>query len=156
MNENKEKLLHLFDGVTLIAQERQDQLTIHSRSIEQDIVSNKDGQLAEAAEYLLGIKDNITYTQMQDNLPKGWNHIPWFKMCTESRRKRLILAATLIAAELDRTREISIPNSRIIRLSGDIAIYMCPATKNTKTVKLPKDGSLVEVEGWYFGRIINQ
>lgn len=87
-------------GIELIEIERQEQLTKHSRSIQQDVSLNNDGQLSDAARKLC--IDDIGGYWSTDLLPTGWDQDIWDKMTNKGYKERLIIAGALIAAEIDR------------------------------------------------------
>lgn len=80
-------------GVELIAQERNEQITKHGRTLEQDAYNNKDYQLSGAAVSL------ITGNRMT---PFEWDARIFNKMMDKCYLDRLIIAGALIAAEIDR------------------------------------------------------
>lgn len=85
-------------GVSLIAQERTEQVEKHERTIRRDLLQNADGQLALAAS-MLTLKNVSKFGSMT---PKNWDQKLWNKMLRKPHEKRLIIAGALIAAELDR------------------------------------------------------
>jgi len=92
-------------GIELIAIERQEQIEKHGRTIESDMQTNKAHQLTEAAAVLC--------TEMARSpkkrfamFPDDWDSEICLKMCKKSRKKRLIIAGALIAAELDKIFEM--------------------------------------------------
>ncbi len=90
-------------AVELIAKERAEQITKHGRDVQSDRECNTEGQLVDAAIKLCG--DYIGAYLPSDMLPVGWNREVWDKMTNKSYKERLIIAATLIAAEYDRVNE---------------------------------------------------
>ena len=82
-------------GIKLIAEERNEQITKHGRSVMQDCAYNKDGQLAEAALRLIDGEPG-------QSPPDGWDEKIWDKMVRKPRFERLIIAGALLAAEVDR------------------------------------------------------
>lgn len=94
------------NGIQLISQEREEQLTKHGRTIEKDVETNNEFQLTDAASALTmnpppGLEG--AYIQSQgDNPPIGWDGEIWKKMVEKPYRERLIIAGALIAAEIDR------------------------------------------------------
>lgn len=85
-------------GIDLIAAERQEQLTKHHRSVELDMLINKEGQLISAAQELCF----QTTLDPRMSLPQGWDLQIWTKMISKPHIQRLIIAGALIAAEIDR------------------------------------------------------
>lgn len=86
------------DAVTLIAKERLEQITKHDRTLEKDLKINTDDQLVHAAKRLLhGVGH-----ESENFAPANWDVTIWKKMLNKPRRERLIIAAALIAAEIDR------------------------------------------------------
>lgn len=96
-------------GVELIAQERQEQIEKHGRTVEYDVENNKIHQMLAAAISLISIDDgnedspnNNLYRIMT---PTGWDRDIYHHMTNKSLKDRLIIAGALIAAELDRLNE---------------------------------------------------
>jgi hypothetical protein len=91
-------------GVELIAQERQEQIEKHNRSIEVDVILNTKGQLSEAAAMLAYNESNCLELDeiALDHCPEGWDQQIWSKMVYKPYKERLIIAGALIAAEIDR------------------------------------------------------
>ena len=86
------------DGIDLIAQERKDQIEKHKRTVEYDREFNNKGQL------LAAIKALIHLNPIMADRPVNWSETIWRRMIEKPYRERLIIAASLIAAELDRTK----------------------------------------------------
>lgn len=86
-------------GIELIAQERQEQIDKHGRTLSQDKEYNKDSQLQDAARGLIEEPRRARYRNIP---PIGWDLSIWQKMWDKSYKERLIIAGALIAAEIDR------------------------------------------------------
>lgn len=82
-------------GIELIADERQEQPEKHKHTIEDDVVKNKNKDLAVGAIALL------TKTSVH-SFPLHWNKDIVMKMLNKDYKNRLIIAGALIAAEIDR------------------------------------------------------
>lgn len=82
-------------GIELIAKERKEQLVKHARTIKEDLVNNKAGQLGHAAFLLL-------HFYPVETIPTDWNENIWRHMISKPYKERIIIAGALIAAELDR------------------------------------------------------
>lgn len=80
-------------GVLRIAKERLEQIELHGFDAEHD-ASNKNGELADAAAYLL--------TGESDLFPGSWLESWQTKLDGKGHKERLIAAGALIAAEIDR------------------------------------------------------
>ena len=80
--------------VKLIAIERQEQIGKHGRTPQKDIAENTKGQLIEAALALLESDGDL--------FPESWSGAICEKMLMKPYAERLIISATLIAAEYDR------------------------------------------------------
>jgi hypothetical protein len=102
-------------GVELIAEERQEQIEKHGRTVELDVKYNhgkyeKDGeqfnnpQLISAASQLIAQDDDIfrQHYEAAIFIPHEWNKEIWLKMMGKSYKERLVIAGALIAAEIDR------------------------------------------------------
>lgn len=87
-------------GIELIAQERQEQIEKHGRTVERDDRENSNQELALGAEMLLAAEheegiDPASY-------PDGWDPDICAHMLSKPYKERLIIAGALIAAEIDR------------------------------------------------------
>lgn len=82
-------------GIELIAQEREEQLTKHNRSIKADILYNSNRELIIAATTLLG-------TSVFYKFPENWNKTICEKMLKKPKIEQLAIAGAFIAAEIDR------------------------------------------------------
>lgn len=84
-------------GVELIAQERQEQIEKHCRTIKLDIKYNSNEQLSLAAGWLCyneqGCADMDEVSE--EHCPEGWNQELWGKMCSKSYKERLVIAGAL-------------------------------------------------------------
>lgn len=101
----------IINGVTLIFQERLEQIEKHGRTLEYDVKENSEGQLSYAAEMLLAIghEEGID----PQSYPWGWNKDICAYMLSKPYKERLVIAGALIAAELDRlTLEETIQNEK--------------------------------------------
>ncbi len=87
-------------GIELIAEERQEQITKHGRTIEADVVTNSDYQLRIAAMRMIGDRGDYP-------APDGWDKAIWDKMQGKPKLERLIIAGALIAAEIDRLQSLN-------------------------------------------------
>jgi hypothetical protein len=87
-------------GIELIAQERAEQIEKHGRTVEQDAELNRSGQLMYAAKQL------ITERVIGFNTPNNWDFDIFSKMICKPYKERLIIAAALIAAEIDRLQSL--------------------------------------------------
>lgn len=83
-------------GIELIAKERQEQIEKHGYTVEKDVDFNRFGQLTDAAIMLMQTDRH------KMNPPSHWDKAIWNKMINKSEKERLIIAAALIAAEIDR------------------------------------------------------
>lgn len=85
-------------GIELIAQEREEQITKHHRSIEFDSVHNPSRALTMGACALIAYDGSGYYGEF----PSHWSDDVCRKMISKPYRERLIIAGALIAAEIDR------------------------------------------------------
>jgi hypothetical protein len=92
-------------GIELIAQERQEQVEKHGRTIDKDVRLNTNGQLSVAA----GILSQMFIPDNMDLIPIGWDESIWNKMLCKPYKERLIIAGALIAAEIDRLNQPTNP-----------------------------------------------
>lgn len=93
-------------GIELISQERQEQLTKHYRTVEQDKIENNEYQLIDAvAALIIPVPDDMKQAYIdafKDEAPIGWNKEIWLNMISKPYKERLVIAAALTAAEIDR------------------------------------------------------
>lgn len=86
-------------GIELIAEERQEQISKHGRTVLNDVFENKGRQLVKAAQELL------EQLPINTGFPPEWDKDVVDKMRSKSYYKRLIIAGALIAAEIDRINQ---------------------------------------------------
>jgi len=92
-------------GIELITQEREEQLEKHGRDIKSDVYYNSipdGGYLPLVAGAIYLIDDNFKRT------PSHWNKEILDKMRGKEYKERLIIAAALISAEIDRLQNTSL------------------------------------------------
>lgn len=87
-------------GIELIAIERQEHFEKHGFTVGIDLIHNNFNQLSEAACRLCEPDEN----KLQFNPPHEWDNELWNKMIHKSYKERLIIAGSLIAAEIDRVQ----------------------------------------------------
>lgn len=88
-------------GIELIAQERAEQIEKHGRTVEYDLIQNREYQLSTAAA-LLARQEEMDNLEISVLRPEHWVFKLWVRMCHKSYKERLIIAGALIAAEIDR------------------------------------------------------
>ena len=96
-------------GIDLIAQERQEQISKHGRTVERDVKENWQNELSFAAALLscpnptlMGYDPN-----MEGGRPEKWDKKLWHKMMSKPYKQRLIIAGALLAAEIDRLNALN-------------------------------------------------
>lgn len=89
-------------GIELIAEERQEQIEKHGRTLQHDDDYNDNNQLAHCAEMLLAVEHEEGIDS--ESYPDGWDKEICRNMLSKTYFKRLIIAGALIAAEIDRLR----------------------------------------------------
>lgn len=94
------KIENMKTGIELIAQERQEQIEKHGRTVEADVALNSSGQLATAAEMLLAADHEEGIDP--ECFPEGWSRDICNAMLNKPYKERLVIAGALIAAEIDR------------------------------------------------------
>ena len=99
LNKKSKKIMKT--GIELIAQERQEQIEKHGRTVESDIEINKAWQLSTAASVLAN-QFFKSPRQKLNLMPDNWDDEICLKMCNKPYKERLIIAGALISAELDR------------------------------------------------------
>lgn len=88
-------------GIELIAQEREEQINKHGRTLESDAEINKHGELAQVARYL------CSTIPVSGEYPRNWSQsFRWHVDKNKSRIERLVIAGALIAAEIDRLQAL--------------------------------------------------
>jgi hypothetical protein len=100
-------------GIELINEERQEHFTKHARLVMDDVAYNDKYQLIQAAAIMIlpfEMESDEDSLEMRESIkqeaPEGWNLESWRKMIDKPYRERLIIAGSLIAAELDRLTEL--------------------------------------------------
>lgn len=88
-------------GLTLIMDERYEQIEKHGYTISSDLKFNGKGQLVQAARRLISVDDGY-----YPRPPENWDSKIWSRMCGKSKIERLAIAAALLAAEIDRLKSI--------------------------------------------------
>jgi hypothetical protein len=84
------------NSIDLIKKEREEQIMKHKFSIAYDVDKNTEGQLVEGALALLTLDFSL--------FPETWDKTMCEHMFNKTYEERLIVAATCIAAEIDRIR----------------------------------------------------
>lgn len=90
-------------GIELITIERQEQIEKHGYSIGGDFNCNRVNQLNHAVVCMI-TPDERRSSFIYDP-PAGWDAIKWQKMINKPYKERLIIAGSLIAAEIDRIQD---------------------------------------------------
>jgi len=85
-------------GIELIAEERRQQIEQHGRTVKADVDFNTGEQLRKAAHRLIEVCPS------ELNPPKGWDGNIWAKMCRKPYLERMVIAGSLLAAEIDRVK----------------------------------------------------
>lgn len=91
-------------GIELIADERQKQIDKHGFTGDHHLSHPEwyeNLQLQSAAHSMLA-DELYEQAEVYDNIPQNWDADWWESLCNRGRKERLIIAAALIAAELDR------------------------------------------------------
>jgi len=89
-------------GIELIFKEREEQLTKHNRSVENDVIENGDQELIMGVKALLN-DDGLLF-------PNKWDITICNKMINKTYVEKLVIAGALIAAEIDRIQYIKANN----------------------------------------------
>jgi hypothetical protein len=87
-------------GIELVAQERQEQIEKHGRTVEKDAELNDEEQMRVAALELLKREPKF------EHRPFGWDKAIWARMIIKPYKERLIIAGALVAAEIDRLQAL--------------------------------------------------
>lgn len=93
-------------GIELISLERQEQIEKHGYTVEKDLKRYFNGDLTKIAIILM--RPVITSAITQRGRPFGWPRYLWYKILNKPYKERLIIAAALIAAELDMINALEI------------------------------------------------
>lgn len=96
-------------GIELIAEERKCQLEKYGFTPQHDGKINSKKQLIYVAETLMSFLDarNFSNYELKESAPNGWDLDLWLKICHKPYTERLAIAASFIAAEIDRLNYIS-------------------------------------------------
>lgn len=91
--------IKITEGLRKVINERMEHLTKHNRHPMDDVLNNPDRQLIRAAKTLMHSEGSrfLAY-----KLPNGWDKDAYDKMFNKSLIDRLVIAASLIVAEIDR------------------------------------------------------
>lgn len=92
-------------GIELIAEERQEQIEKHGRSIESDVANNDAGQMLWMVDWLIqagNFSEEAARSVATSQCPYDWDETIIFKMMMKPHKERLIIAGAFIAAEIDR------------------------------------------------------
>lgn len=97
-------------GIVLIAEERQQQIEKHDRTVEWDLKVNNHYQLSQAAGLLTYVDpEELDGFPLEDGkygfshvCPVEWSEIHFNKMMNKEYKERLVIAGALISAEIDR------------------------------------------------------
>jgi hypothetical protein len=99
MNSNKvTKENEMKSGAELISKERMEQIQKHNWNAAHDDLSNEEGELSEAAAYLI--------TGHESFYPAGWEPETKTRFFKKNRTEQLIIAGALLAAEIDRLKRL--------------------------------------------------
>ena len=99
-------------GIELIAEERQEQLTKHNRSVQSDVDFNTENQILSA---IMLIVSNLSFQRggikmpkdaFEDLRPEGWGREICWKMLDKPEIGQLQIIGAFAAAEIDRLRKI--------------------------------------------------
>lgn len=85
-------------GIELITEERREQIEKHHIAIQDDVKNNGYYQLIDGA---IGLLMTPMVVKVE-RYPDGWNEEKWTKMRSKSLKERIIIAAALLAVEIDR------------------------------------------------------
>jgi hypothetical protein len=90
-------------GIELITEERNEHLSKHGRTIEMDVKLNGKMELSFGAA-ILSCPDPSKFGSPENifSCPEGWNPSIWMKMIQKPYKERLVIAGSLLAAEIDR------------------------------------------------------
>jgi hypothetical protein len=87
-------------GIDLIAEEREEHFKKHKLSVLEDSLKNTDKELIVAVKAILDEQPSTM------SFPRNWDNAVVAKMANKSYKERLIIAGSLIAAEIDRLQLI--------------------------------------------------
>lgn len=95
-------------GIELIAEERQEQIEKHGRTVENDVFYNSQGQLKQAIMMLIAnlgfINQGLQMPKeaLDDLKPDGWSYPNCQKMLNKPEVDQLRIIGAFAAAEIDR------------------------------------------------------
>lgn len=87
-------------AIELIAIERKEQFEKHGRTVEKDLFYNDKDQMIDAAGKLT-IRNPLLNGRMLLSAPIGWDEATWQKMLLKPFKERCVIAAALLAAQID-------------------------------------------------------
>lgn len=99
-------------GAQLIANERQEQIDKHGRTVIKDVSSNSKGELLMAAVKMTGKVIGIPW-------PEHWDKAICQKMDDKTEDEKLVIAGAMIAAEIDRRMKLDGAIFGKSKLEGD-------------------------------------
>lgn len=98
----------MIHGIKLVLEEREKQIQA-GYSVERDVKENKDGQLLEAAIWLIkSTQEDLLEKATPLLSPANWDAKKWSSMFQKKETERLAIAAALLCAELDRCERVRI------------------------------------------------
>lgn len=100
------KEMYPVTGISLITQERKEQIEKHKIKIINDITFNNHYQLSQAAGLLCMDDMDDLQVSYEECMPVDWDLNKWTKICEKPYKERLIIAGALLAAEIDRLDSI--------------------------------------------------
>lgn len=90
-------------GLYKVGQERREQVTKHGHPVISDLKNYDDGELVQVAGLLVGQVDNYTESEIDGyDCPIHFDRAVFEKMMRKSYEERLVYAASLLCAEIDR------------------------------------------------------
>ena len=95
-------------GIELIAEERQEQITKHYRTVDRDVEENDSDNEIGCSPLILGA---IAIIRAEDSeAPARWDLTIVQRMVDKPYKERLVIAGALIAAEIDRINSLTNPD----------------------------------------------
>ena len=91
-------------GIEFVIRERHDHAQKHGHTVDHDIENNDSGQLIRAASVLIEKNPDV------GEMPAYWDNDHCSKMVSKPYTERLVIAASLIVAEIDRLQTIKRDN----------------------------------------------
>lgn len=107
---DRKELIKKCPSLFKVINERSEQLFLHDRTVEKDVVINTEEQLLKAAMLLIFNQVDEKDRDLIKQPPIGWDQEIWDHILAKPLKEQLIIAATFLMAEYDRVTYIENQN----------------------------------------------